>query len=63
VLPHSPAAEAGLEERDEIVSVDGKKVALQQLRSMFGEPGKRYTVRVRRGGREFDATLVTRRLV
>lgn len=63
VLPHSPASEAGLEEGDEIVSVDGNKVTLQQLRALFGEPGKRYTLRARRGHREFDATLVTRRLV
>ena len=63
VLPHSPAAEAGLEERDEIVSVDGKKVALQQLRAMFGEPGKHYTLRLRRGGRELETMIVTRRLV
>src|ERR1043165_1270873 len=63
VLPHSPASEAGLQEGDEIVSVDGEHVSLQRLRALFGEPGKRYTLRVRRDGREFDATLVTRRLV
>jgi predicted aspartyl protease len=63
VIGNSPASEAGLEERDEIVSVDGNKVTLGQLRALFGEPGKHHVVRVRRGGREFDATIVTRRLV
>jgi hypothetical protein len=63
VLPHSPASEAGLEEGDEVVSVDGNKVTLQQLRALFAEPGKRATLHVRRRHREFDAAIVTRRLV
>jgi hypothetical protein len=63
VLPGSPAAVAGLAEGDEIVRVDGERVSMPQLRALFREPGKRYAVRVRRRSREFDAMIVTRRLV
>jgi hypothetical protein len=63
VLHDSPASEAGLREGDEIVSVDGNAVTIQQLRALFGQPEKRYAVRVRRGSREVEIALRTRRLV
>ena len=59
VLPNSPAAEAGLQVGDEIVSAR----TVGALRPLFAEPGKRIALRVRRGGREFEAVIVTRRLV
>lgn len=66
VLPHTPAAEAGLQEGDELVSVNGRPAAalmIDGLRALFQQPDKRYVLRVRRGGREIEMALVTRRLV
>ena len=66
VLPHSPASEAGLQEGDEIVAVDGRPAApltIGGLRALFLEPEKRHVLRTRRGGREGEVAIVTRRLV
>jgi len=66
VLPNSPASEAGLQEGDEIVAVDGRSAApltVGGLRALFTEPDKRHTLRTRRGGREGEVAIVTRRLV
>jgi predicted aspartyl protease len=66
VLPNSPAAEAGLQEGDELVAVDGRPAApltVGGLRALFTEPAKRHTLRTRRGGREVEVEIVTRRLV
>lgn len=66
VLPNSPAAEAGLQEGDEIVSIDGHSAAglkVDGIHALFEQPGKRYLLRIRRGGRELDVAIVTRRLV
>jgi hypothetical protein len=66
VIPHTPAAEAGLQEGDEIVAVDGRPapaLTIAGLRELFQQPEKRYVLRVRRGGEEREVTIVTRRLV
>jgi hypothetical protein len=66
VLPSSPAAEAGLAAKDEIVSIDGKPAAampLDALRALLRQEGKTYALRVRRGSEEKEVTLTTRRLV
>jgi PDZ domain/Aspartyl protease len=66
VLPNSPAAEAGLHEDDEIVTVDGSSAAaltIAGIRDLFDKPDKRYVLRVRRGGRELDIPILTRRML
>jgi hypothetical protein len=60
VPPNGPAAAAGIEPRDVILSINGKPVKdYASLRPAIGSytPGKELTLRVRRGGREFDATV------
>jgi hypothetical protein len=60
VPPTGPAAAAGIEPRDVILSVNGKPVKdYASLRPAIGSyaPGKELTLRVRRGGKEFDATV------
>jgi len=60
VAPHGPAADAGIEPRDVILSVGGKPVKdYASLRPAIGAytPGRELTLRVRRGDREFDATV------
>lgn len=66
VLPGTPAAEAGIKQGDELVSVGGRPVAdfkLATLREMFRQPDKLYELRVRRGAETVSAELRTRRLV
>jgi predicted aspartyl protease len=66
VLPHSPAAKAGLQEGDEIVAVDGRPAApltVSGLRALFLEPDKRHVLRFRHAGRDIEVPIVTRRLV
>jgi predicted aspartyl protease len=66
VLPNSPASEAGLQEGDEIVAVDGRAAApltVGGLRAHYLEPATRHVLRTRRGGREGEVAIVTRRLV
>jgi S1-C subfamily serine protease len=58
VAPNGPAAVAGLEPRDVILSVNGRPVKdYASLRPALGAyaPGKTVALRVRRGGKEFDA--------
>jgi hypothetical protein len=60
LAPNGPAAVAGIEPRDLILSVNGKPVKdYASLRPAIGAyaPGKELTLRVRRGGNEFDATV------
>lgn len=66
VLPNYPAAEAGLREGDEIVSINGHLIAefnLAQLVRMFKQEGKAYRLSVRRGGQVIRARLKMRRAV
>lgn len=66
VLPNSPASEAGLQEGDEITTIDGRNAAaltIAGIRELFEKPDQRHVLRVRRGEREFDVALVTRRLL
>ena len=66
ILPDSPAAEAGLKQGDEIVSIGGRPVAelkLATLREMLRQPDRRYALEVRRGAETVNAELKTRRLI
>lgn len=66
VLPASPAADAGLVAKDDIVSIDGTPVAsmkLDDLRALLRVEGKTYTLKVKRGSEEKEVKLTTRRLV
>jgi len=66
VLPNSPASEAGLQDGDEVVTIDGRGAAaltIDGIRNLFEVPDKRHELHVRRGGRELDVALVTRRML
>src|SRR5215207_5193157 len=66
VLSDSPAAEAGLRQGDEIVSIGGRPVTdlkLATLREMLRQPDRSYALQVRRGAETVNAELKTRRLI
>jgi hypothetical protein len=66
VLPDSPAAEAGLKQGDEIISIGGRPAAeyrLTALREMLRRPDSRYALQVRRGAETVSVELRTRRLI
>ena len=66
VLAHSPAEEAGIKQGDEIVAVGDRpaeRFKLQSLREMLREPGKVFSLRVKRGAEIISLELKTRRLV
>lgn len=66
VLSDSPAAEAGLRQGDQIVSIEGRPVTdikLAALREMLRQPDRRYALQVRRGAETVSAELRTRRLI
>jgi hypothetical protein len=54
VLANSPAAEAGLQEEDELTAINGRPVtefSLEQIRQMFKQEGKEYLLGLKRGCR------------
>jgi predicted aspartyl protease len=66
VLSDSPAAEAGLRQGDELVSIGGRPVAefrLATLREMLRQPDRLYALQVRRGTETVSAELRTRRML
>ena len=66
VLSDSPAAEAGLRQGDEVVSIEGRPVTdfkLAALREMLRQPDRRYALQIRRGTETLSAELRTRRLI
>jgi predicted aspartyl protease len=66
VLPNSPASEAGIEEGDEVVTIDGRGAAaltISGIRDLFEVPNKRHEMHLRRGARDLDVALVTRRML
>ena len=66
VLSDSPAAEAGLRQGDEIVSIGGRPVTefkLAALREMLRQPDRRYELQIRRGAQTVSAELRTRRMI
>lgn len=66
VVRDSPAAEAGLEEGDEILTVDKKEASsftLETLRRYFRKEGRTVSLNVRRDGKKLSLTLCLKRLV
>jgi predicted metalloprotease with PDZ domain len=66
VMENSPAAEAGLREGDQIVSIDGQRATsftLDQLKQMFRQAGKEYVLGVKRGGKIQQVKVKMRSLI
>jgi hypothetical protein len=66
VLANSPAAEAGLQEEDELTAVNGRPVtelSLEQIRQMLKQEGKEYLLKLKRGSQTQQVKLKTRRLI
>ena len=66
VLANSPAAEAGLQEEDELIAIDGRPVtefSLEQIRQMLKQEGKEYVLKLKRGSQELQVKLKMRRLI
>ena len=66
VLANSPAAEAGLQEEDELIAFDGRPVtefSLEQIRQMLKQEGKEYVLKLKRGSQALQVKLKTRRLI
>jgi hypothetical protein len=66
VLANSPAAEAGLQEEDELTTINGRSVtefSLEQIRQMLKQEGKEYLLKLKRGSQTLEVKLKTRRLI
>ena len=66
VLVQSPAEEAGIKQNDEIVAVNGRPAAefkLVALREMLRQPGKQFSLQIRRGTEILTVEFKTRRLI
>jgi hypothetical protein len=66
VLANSPAAEAGLQEEDELISIHGQPVtefSLEQIRQMLKREGKQYFLKLKRGSQTLQVKLKLRRLI
>ena len=66
VLTNSPAAEAGLQEEDELTAINGRSVtefSLEQIRQMLKQEGKEYVLKLKRGSQTLEVKLKMRRLI
>ncbi|MBC7771977.1 MAG: aspartyl protease family protein [Pyrinomonadaceae bacterium] len=66
VVTGSPAEEAGVQEGDEILSIDGVAVTIadrDRIRPLLREDGKERTIIFQRNGRTVEITIKLRRLV
>lgn len=66
VLPNSPAAEAGIRQADEILSIAGRPstgMRLAELREMLRQPNRQYSLELKRGSETLSVELTTRRLL
>ena len=62
----SPAAEAGLKEEDELVTIDSRPVSefgLDKIRHMFRQVGKEYLLGIKRGEQRLQVKIKLRRLI
>ena len=66
VTLYSPAEEAGLRLHDGVIGIDGAPLtgkSIEDARGMILKPaGTRLTLRIRRDGKDFDVSMVTRKL-
>lgn len=66
VVPDSPASEAGLQDEDQLMAIDGRPVSefsLDQIRQMLKQQGKEYTMRFKRGEQTLEVKIKLRRLI
>lgn len=66
MIPDSPAGAAGVREGDQIFSIDNQpasKFTLEQIRQMFRQDGKTYSLGILRGDSMVQTKLTTRRLI
>lgn len=66
LVENSPATEAGFNAGDTIIAIDGKSTAemtLEQIRRMFRQEGRRYSLSVKRGESVLPLKIKTRRLI
>lgn len=66
VAANSPAAEAGLKEEDELVTIDSRPVSefgLDKIRQMFRQEGKEYLLGIKRGEQTLQVKIKVRRLI
>jgi len=66
IMPRTPASESKLRVGDLIRAVDGvsgKELTLERLGALMGEPGRRRTLRVKRGIRSLTIIVQTARLI
>ncbi|MDX6405517.1 MAG: hypothetical protein QOH70_2972 [Blastocatellia bacterium] len=66
VAASSPAAEAGLQEEDELTAINGRPVSefsLEQIRQMLKQEGEGYVLKLKRGSQTLQVKLKMRRLI
>ena len=66
VMPNSPAAEAGLQEEDELIAINGQPVSgidLERIRQMLKQEGKEYLLSIKRGEQTLQVKIKLRRLI
>ena len=68
VVPHSPAASAGIEAGDQVISLEGKPIleyGINQINQLFedGEPGRTLRLEISRDGRTREVKLKLKDLI
>jgi S1-C subfamily serine protease len=66
VVEGSPAAIVGLQRGDVITTINGRKASeftLEEVRGMFLQEGREFTLEILRGGKTIQVNFRTRRLI